>query len=77
MKRRNFIKAGAIAAAAIPAITPLSAKGKSVVGEPKFNMKFAPHTGMFENLAGKDPIDQIKFMADQGFTAFEDNYLKD
>ncbi|MFT4565923.1 MAG: hydroxypyruvate isomerase [Saprospiraceae bacterium] len=76
MKRRNFIKAGAVAAT-IPAITPLGAKGRIGVGEPKFNMKFAPHTGMFENLAGKDPIDQIKFMADQGFTAFEDNYLKD
>ncbi len=28
---------------------------------------------MFENLAGKDPISQLNFMADQGFTAFEDN----
>jgi len=28
---------------------------------------------MFESSAGKDPIDQIKFMADQGFTALEDN----
>jgi len=28
---------------------------------------------MFANSAGKDLIDQIKFMADQGFTAFEDN----
>ena len=28
---------------------------------------------MFKNSAGEDPIDQIKFMADQGFTAFEDN----
>jgi hydroxypyruvate isomerase len=30
---------------------------------------------MFNNLAGDDLIDQIKFMADQGFTAFEDNGL--
>ncbi|MBD3661302.1 MAG: xylose isomerase, partial [Arenibacter algicola] len=28
---------------------------------------------MFKNLAGDDLIDQINFMADQGFTAFEDN----
>ena len=28
---------------------------------------------MFEHHAGSDPIDQIKFMADQGFTAMEDN----
>jgi hydroxypyruvate isomerase len=28
---------------------------------------------MFKHHAGEDPIDQLKFMADQGFTAFEDN----
>ncbi len=42
----------------------------------KFKMAFAPHLGMFRHHAGADPIDQIKFMADQGFTAFEDNNLK-
>ena len=31
---------------------------------------------MFKNSAGKDLIDQLSFMADQGFTAFEDNNLK-
>ncbi len=30
---------------------------------------------MFKNLAGEDPIDQINFMAEQGFTAFEDNQM--
>ena len=30
---------------------------------------------MFRNLAGDDPIDQLNFMADQGFTAFEDNNM--
>ncbi len=43
---------------------------------PQFNLKFAPHLGMFKNLAGEDPIDQLNFMADQGFTAFEDNGMK-
>ena len=28
---------------------------------------------MFKHLSGDDPIDQLHFMADQGFTAFEDN----
>ncbi len=41
-----------------------------------FNLKYAPHLGMFKNLAGEDPIDQLLFMADQGFTAFEDNGMK-
>lgn len=31
---------------------------------------------MFKNLAGENPIDQLNFMADQGFTAFEDNGMK-
>jgi hydroxypyruvate isomerase len=39
----------------------------------KFKLKYAPHLGMFKNSVGDDPIEQIKFMADQGFTAFEDN----
>lgn len=38
-----------------------------------FKLKYAPHFGMFSNNAGKDPIDQLKFMADMGFTALEDN----
>jgi len=41
----------------------------------KFRLNYAPHLGMFENLAGKDPLDQLSFMADQGFTAFEDNMM--
>lgn len=44
--------------------------------EPAFKLKFAPHLGMFSHHAGKDPIDQLNFMADQGFSAFEDNGMK-
>ncbi len=40
---------------------------------PKFNVKFAPHFGMFENSAGKDLVSQLQFMADQGFLGLEDN----
>ena len=46
-------------------------------------MKFSPHIGlsspedfMFPASAGSDPIDQIKFIADQGFSGIEDNFLK-
>jgi hydroxypyruvate isomerase len=38
-----------------------------------FNLNYAPHFGSFENLAGKDLFDQLKYMADQGFQAFEDS----
>jgi len=42
----------------------------------QFNLKYAPHLGMFKHLAGDDPIDQLNFMADQGFKAFEDNEMR-
>ena len=31
---------------------------------------------MFKNMAGEDLIDQLNFMADNGFKAFEDNGMK-
>ncbi|MEZ5042848.1 MAG: TIM barrel protein [Saprospiraceae bacterium] len=78
MKRRTFVKSSLAASAAIPASLS-SLEGKSFSDAqpaPKFAMKFAPHTGMFKEHAGDDPLDEIQFMSDQGFTAFEDNYLK-
>jgi hydroxypyruvate isomerase len=38
-----------------------------------FHLKYAPHFGMFESLAGPDLVAQLEFAANQGFTAFEDN----
>ncbi len=81
MKRRSFIKKGAATASIMGlGISGISAMehfevSKSVPGK-TFNMNYAPHLGMFKNLAGNDPIDQLNFMADQGFTAFEDNGMK-
>ncbi|MCB0730069.1 MAG: TIM barrel protein, partial [Ignavibacteriae bacterium] len=53
---------------------------KNFIQEPseskKFTMKFAPHFGMFKNIAGEDLVDQLNFVADQGFTALEDNGMK-
>ena len=75
--RRKFIGSTAAAAAALSAI-PLSAAKRTV--QPKttsssFKLKYAPSLGMFKEHAGKDPIDQLKFMADQGFRAMFDNGL--
>lgn len=41
-----------------------------------FKLNYAPHLGMFKNHAGDNPIDQLNFMADKGFTALEDNGMK-
>ena len=42
----------------------------------QYNLNYAPHLGMFEELGGNDPIDQLNFMADQGFRSFEDNDMR-
>lgn len=58
-------------------MTGFSALGAISKGGEKhsFHLKYAPHIGMFKHSAGEDPIAQLHFMADQGFTAFEDNEM--
>ncbi len=46
---------------------------KDVKADKTFHMDYAPHDGMFGNSAGKDFIDQIKYMYDKGFRSIEDN----
>ncbi|HKK74809.1 MAG TPA: TIM barrel protein [Saprospiraceae bacterium] len=78
MKRRQFINRSALAGGAMmTGGFSAMAKSKKNAAMTTFQLNYAPHLGMFENLAGKDPIDQLNFMADQGFTAFEDNGMKD
>lgn len=75
MKRRNFIQNGMAALASAAIVTPaFSQTTKSAPAKP-FKHLYAPHDGMFKNHGGSDFIDQIKFMADQGFKAIEDNGL--
>ena len=73
MKRRTFIGTGLSATACFASGS--QARATQDDRETPFKLKYAPHLGMFKHSAGEDPIDQIKFMADQGFTAFEDNSL--
>ena len=42
----------------------------------RFKLNYAGRLGKFPHLAGDDPIDQIKFMADQGFRALEDSHMQ-
>jgi hydroxypyruvate isomerase len=54
----------------------MSGKGGAmaqVLGKNKFKLKYAPHFGMFGAHAGNDAVDELKFVADVGFTALEDN----
>jgi len=74
MKRRSFIQKSAIGTLAAGLFNPISSSGTNNQPEKnKFPLNFAPHIGMFKHSAGQDPVDQIQFMADRGFTAFEDN----
>ncbi|MDP4678756.1 MAG: TIM barrel protein [Cyclobacteriaceae bacterium] len=74
MKRRNFLRNAALAGTAIATTGGFTGSfGKEVLGKNDFQLKYAPHFGMFKNHAGDDVIDQLNFMADQGFTALEDN----
>lgn len=75
MKRRNFLRNGmAVAASALPLSQSLGKQTQSgSAAEKTFKLNYAPHNGMFSNHAGKDFVDQIKFMHDQGFRAIEDN----
>lgn len=41
-----------------------------------FRMKYAPHFDQFRRLGGADPLDQIRFMHDEGFRALEDNQMR-
>jgi hydroxypyruvate isomerase len=69
--RRNFLSTSALAASALFAQTPLRAQSAAQ----RFALGYAPHPDMFKNQAGADVLDQIRFAADQGFTAWEHNPL--
>jgi hydroxypyruvate isomerase len=69
MNRRSFsqlLTAGVLGSQAV--------QGKSSPAN-TFSLKYAPHFGMFEQHAGKDYIDQLKFMHEMGFRALEDNEM--
>jgi hydroxypyruvate isomerase len=73
MNRRDFTKSGLLAGAA------LGISGQSVTGQSSkdmsipFKLNYAPGFRHFKNSAGEGPIDQLRFMHDQGFRAIEDN----
>jgi len=77
MERRLFLKSSAVATGALVTggMAHASAVSASMPAPVKhnFKLKYAPHFGMFKNSAGEDLLDQLQFMADAGFTAFEDN----
>jgi hydroxypyruvate isomerase len=74
----SAIGAGAVAGAAALGVTLAAGQegGSSRANSGKFKLKYGPNYGHFENSAGRDYLDQLKYAADQGFTAWEDNGMK-
>jgi len=72
MDRRQILKT-ALGAGVALGLGAASTRPAEAAPVRRFQLKYAPHFGMFEELAGKDLVDQLDFAADQGFTAFEDN----
>ena len=75
MNRRNFVRSGLIAGAALSTGSRVFAnQNKTTMQQDKpFNLNYAFHDGMFKNHGGDDFIDQIKFAYDKGFRSIEDN----
>lgn len=82
MDRKDFIKNSIVAGTAFATGNGISQLKTSELNQTDllqkhdFKLKYAPHFGMFQNHAGSDPIDQLKFMADLGFRGLEDNGMK-
>jgi hydroxypyruvate isomerase len=78
MDRREFLTTGLAGSAAMTAgmLTPAAVADVPDQSTRRFRLNYAPHVGMFRHLAGDDPADQIRFMADQGFRTLEDVGLK-
>ena len=76
MNRRHFVHSSlATGAALLAGIPRASAQGAPAPAAKTgtFQLNYGPHFGMFQASAGDDLTDQLKFAADQGFRAWEDN----
>ena len=76
MNRRKFVRNLTIASASLLSANLNFTNHTNLSNKFNFNLKYAPHLGMFKHHAGSDPISQLKFMLDQGFNSFEDNNMK-
>jgi hydroxypyruvate isomerase len=80
MERRKFMQQSLLAGGSILTASNVLASNKlkdQWDDSTPFHCKYAIHDGMFNNLAGRDFIDQIKFAHSVGFRAMEDNGMMD
>ena len=84
MHRRDFVKStlmmgAALATTRLSASSSLTARAEELSAQArrKFRLHYAPHFGMFTQHAGEDLVAQLEFMAAEGFTALEDNGMRE
>ena len=78
MKRRDMLTVTGVgaAAAALAGTSLAQAQSPRPGTRRSFKLKYAPHFGMFKNHAPGGLVDELKFAADHGFAAWEDNNMK-
>ena len=76
MQRRDFNSLIGLSSLGLMSYSTPISYNKKVIKKHNFNLNYAPHLGMFKHHVGNDPIDQLNFMADIGFKAFEDNDMR-
>jgi hydroxypyruvate isomerase len=77
MNRRTFVSTALTAAGAAFVTGSSRLAAQTSPAAPRFKLGYGPHPDMFKASAGTDVLDQIRFAADQGFTAWEDNGMMD
>ena len=81
VNRRSFLSWSAAGLAGTASIAGNDRRANPAPAAPqssqRFTLNYAPHFGMFQHSGGEMLVDQLKFAADQGFTAWEDNGMKD
>ena len=70
MQRREFLQKTAAPLSPPPCRATV---GRCAAPARTFKLKYAPHFGMFKASAAGDLFDELRFMADAGFRALEDN----
>lgn len=74
MKRRDFLNKGTVGSTAL--LLGLNNLFSATQPAHKFQLNYAPHFRMFRNSAPGGILDELDFMAAQGFKSMEDNDMK-
>ena len=79
VSRRSFVQTAGMAAAGVlaPKFYPVEFSRLEAAQARKFKLAYAPHFGMFREHAPGGVVPELEFMASEGFTALEDNGMRD